>query len=301
MLTDAKNVPHDPGGRRLTARRATALVAALGGVSALVFVLGAPYLWPLFIFPLIVAAVFFFELGSLAVTFWLGNFFVLYYSFRAPATTAEVQQALLGTTLFFLAGLLLGRVQRKNHQTQALLAASSLTDRLTGLYNYGTFADYLHNEVTKIDRYGGQLTLVMLDLDDFKHFNDRYGHETGNEVLRRVGAILRTAVRDADVAARYGGEEFTVLIRGDESHGYELAERLRRAIETSAVQVRGGDDVYCTVSAGIACYPVSSGDETELVERADDALYESKRRGRNRVTIYTGVAVEGELPASLSA
>jgi diguanylate cyclase (GGDEF)-like protein len=67
------------------------------------------------------------------------------------------------------------------------------------------------------------------------------------------------------------------------------------------VQVRGGDDVYCTVSAGIACYPVSSGDETELVERADDALYESKRRGRNRVTIYTGVAVEGELPASLSA
>ena len=212
-----------------------------------------------------------------------------------------MRQALLGTALFFLAGLLLGRVQRKNHEMQAVLAASSLSDRLTGLYNYGTFVDYLHNEVTKIDRYGGELTLVMLDLDHFKQFNDRHGHEAGNDVLRRVGSTLRKAVRDADMAARYGGEEFAVLIRGDETHGYELAERLRRAIETAAIEVRGGMEVFCTVSAGVATYPVGAADETELVERADDALYESKRRGRNRVTIYAGVAELGELPASLTA
>ena len=169
-----------------------------------------------------------------------------------------MRQALLGMVLFFLAGLLLGRVQRKNHEMQALLAASSLSDRLTGLYNYGTFVDYLHNEVTKIDRYGGELTLIMLDLDHFKQFNDRHGHETGNDLLRRVGATLRSAVRDADMAARYGGEEFAVLIRGDETHGYELAERLRRAIETTAVEVRGGDEVFCTVSAGVATLPGSA-------------------------------------------
>ncbi len=244
---------------------------------------------------------FFFELGSLAVTFWLGNFFVLYYSFRAPATAVVVRQALLGMLLFFLAGLLLGRVQRKNHEMQALLAASSLSDRLTGLYNYGTFVDYLHNEVTKSDRYGGELTLIMLDLDHFKEFNDRHGHETGNDALRRVGATLRTMVRDADIAARYGGEEFAVLIRGDETHGFELAERLRLTIESTALEVRDGGEVFCTVSAGVATYPVSAADETELVERADDALYESKRRGRNRVTIYAGVADQSELPASLSA
>lgn len=300
-MTDAKHAPHDLGGRRLTVRRMAALSAALSAVSCLVFLLGADYLWPLFIFPLFLGAVFFFELGSLAVTFWLGNFFVLYYSFRAPATAGVVRQALLGMVLFFLAGLLLGRVQRKNHEMQALLAASSLSDRLTGLYNYGTFVDYLHNEVTKIDRYGGELTLIMLDLDHFKQFNDRHGHEPGNDVLRRVGATLRNAVRDADMAARYGGEEFAVLIRGDETHGYELAERLRRAIETAAVEVRGGGEVFCTVSAGVATYPLSAADETELVERADDALYESKRRGRNRVTIYAGVAEQSELPASLSA
>jgi len=300
-VTPVMHVPHEFGGRRLSLRRGGALISALLGVSALVFVLGAAYLWPLFIFPLFLAAVFFFELGSLAVTLWLGNFFVLYYSFRETASQAMVQQALLGMVLFFAAGLLLGRVQRKNHEMQTLLAASSLSDKLTGLYNYGTFVDYLHNEVTKVDRYGGELTLIMLDLDHFKQFNDKHGHETGNDLLRRVGATLRAAVRDADMAARYGGEEFAVLIRGDETHGYELAERLRRAIETIAVEVRGGEDVFATISAGVASYPLRAADETELVDRADDALYESKRRGRNRVTIHTGLTDESEIPASLSA
>jgi len=295
------HVTHEFGGRRFSLRRGAALISALLAVSALVFVLGAAYLWPLFIFPLFLAAVFFFELGSLTVTVWLGNFFVLYYSFRETASQAMVQQALLGMVLFFVAGLLLGRVQRKNHEMQALLAASSLSDRLTGLYNYGTFVDYLHNEVTKIDRYGGELTLIMLDLDHFKQFNDKHGHETGNDLLRRVGATLRAAVRDADMAARYGGEEFAVLIRGDETHGYELAERLRRAIETIAVEVRGGEDVFATISAGVASYALRAADETELIERADDALYESKRRGRNRVTIHTGPTEESEIPASLTA
>ena len=174
------------------------------------------------------------------MTVWLGNFFVLYHSFAAPATPDLVRQALLGTGLFFLAGLFLGRIQRRHRDTQRELADSTLTDRLTSLYNYGTFVDYLHNEVTKVDRYGGELCLLMLDIDLFKQFNDRHGHEAGNELLRRLGATIGTLVRDADVAARYGGEEFAVLIRGDESQGYELAERLRRAVETVTVEVRGG-------------------------------------------------------------
>ena len=295
---------HDSSGsddRRLVVRRGTALVATLVAVSALVTVVGPAYLWPLFLFPLVLAAVFFFELGSLAVTVWLGNFFVLYYSFLAAATPAVVRQALLGTALFFLAGLLLGRVQRRHRDTQRLLAASTLTDRLTGLYNYGTFVDYLHNEVTKVDRYGGELALLMLDLDHFKQFNDRHGHEAGNELLRRVGGAVGALVRDADVAARYGGEEFAVLIRGDESQGHELAERLRRAVETVTVSLRSGELAGTTISAGIATYPAGAADEAELIESADAALYESKRRGRNRVTIFTGIAGERALPASLSA
>jgi diguanylate cyclase (GGDEF)-like protein len=301
-VTAPRRAPNDDANeRRLTLRRTAALLTSLVGVSALVFVLGVAYLWPLFVFPLILGAVFFFELGSLAVTVWLGNFFVAYYSFRVGATPPLVRQALLGTTLFFAAGLFLGRVQRQSHATQTRLAASTLSDRLTGLYNYGTFIDYLHNEVTKVDRYGGRLTLVMLDLDHFKHFNDKHGHETGNELLRKVGSTLNTLVRDADLAARYGGEEFAVLIRGDETQGYELAERLRRAVEAVAVETRTHELVFATVSGGVATYPSNAADETELIERADDALYESKRRGRNRVTIYTGIAEQGDLPASLTA
>lgn len=286
-MTQTTHVPSDSDGRRLTLRRGAALLASLGVVSALVTVAGPGYLWPLFLCPLVLAAVFFFELGSLVVTVWLGNFFVLYYSFVAPASPEVVRQALLGTALFFVAGLFLGRVQRRHRDAQRELAATTLTDRLTGLYNYGTFVDYLHNEVTKVDRYGGELALLMLDLDHFKQFNDRHGHEAGNELLRRLGGAVGALVRDADVAARYGGEEFAVLIRGDESQGYELAERLRRAVETVTVDVRGGEQVCTTISAGIATYPAGAADEAELIESADAALYESKRRGRNRVTIFS--------------
>ena len=300
-MTQTTHVSSASDARRLTLRRGVVLLGSLAAVSALATLAGPGYLWPLFLFPLVLGAVFFFELGSLAVTVWLGNFFVLYYSFAAPATAEAVRQALLGTALFFLAGLFLGRIQRRHRDTQRELADSTLTDRLTGLYNYGTFVDYLHNEVTKVDRYGGELCLLMLDIDHFKQFNDRHGHEAGNELLRRLGATIGALVRDADVAARYGGEEFAVLIRGDESQGYELAERLRRAVETVTVEVRGGEHVCTTISAGIATYPAGAADEAELIESADAALYESKRRGRNRVTIFTGVSGERELPASLSA
>lgn len=298
-MTRTTHVPTS-GGRRLILRRAAATLAVLAAASVAAAFAGPAYLWPLFLFPLLLAAVFFFELGSLVVVACLGNFFVLYYSFFARATPDLVRQALFGTALFFVAGLFLGRVQRRHRNTQRELAATTLTDRLTGLYNYGTFVDYLRNEITKVDRYGGELSLLMLDLDHFKQFNDRHGHEAGNELLRQVGASIGSLVRGADVAARYGGEEFAVLIRGDESQGYELAERLRRAVETVMVSVRG-ELVCTTLSAGIATYPAGASDEAELIEAADAALYESKRRGRNRVTIFTGVSREGELPASLTA
>jgi len=300
-VTHARQVAHPENGCRFTLRRIAALAASLLTVSVLVVLSGPGYLWPLFVFPLLLAAVFFFELGSVLVTLWLGNFLVAYHSLVEPAGAATVRQALLGTVLLFAAGLLLGRLLRRQRAQHDELAASSLTDRLTGLYNYGTFSDHLHTEVTRVDRYGGELALVMLDLDHFKQFNDRHGHETGNALLRRVGVTLATAVRESDHAARYGGEEFAVLICGDETHGYELAERLRRAVEAIAVTARDGQDVFCTVSAGVATYPSGATHETELVERADDALYESKRRGRNRVTVYAGVADLAELPASLTA
>jgi diguanylate cyclase (GGDEF)-like protein len=287
--------------RRVVARRAAAVAAALTTVTLAALVSGSGVVWPLFVFPLVLAAVFFFEVGSIVVTLWLGAFFVASHGLISTASASGLREATLGTALFLAAGLLLGRLQRRTQEQAARLAASSLTDRLTGLYNYGTFIDHLRNEVTKVDRYGGEVSLIMLDLDHFKQFNDLYGHEAGNDLLSSVGATLRAHVRDADIAARYGGEEFAVLIRGGEIHGYELAQRLRRAVERITLEVRSGDFVGTTISAGVATYPAGSGNEGELIERSDDALYESKRRGRNRVTIHAGAAAEQPAATALSA
>jgi diguanylate cyclase (GGDEF)-like protein len=282
-------------------RRIIAVVSVLTVVSALSVLLGPGYVWPLFVFPLLLAAIFFFELGSLLVTFWLGNFFVLSHSLGPPPAPAALRQALLGMALFFVAGLLLGRFQHRSHESSESLAATCLHDRLTGLYTYGTFVDRLAAEIERSDRDGGDICVIMLDLDHFKRFNDTYGHEAGNDMLKEVGATLRSHVRGADVAARYGGEEFAVLVRGDEAQGFELAQRLRRAVETISVEVRDGRLVYMTVSAGVATYPAGASDKAQLVERSDDALYVSKRRGRNRVTVHTGVSAAEQESAVLTA
>jgi diguanylate cyclase (GGDEF)-like protein len=277
------------------------LTSALVLVSTVLLAGGLLYLWPLFIFPLLLGSVFFFELGGLLVAGWVGAFFVVYFGLRQPVDPATTRQVIVGLVAFSLAGLVLGRVQRDQYLLRGVLAASSLTDRLTGLYNYGTFVDYLHNEATKADRYGGELTLLMFDLDHFKRFNDRHGHEAGNDLLRRVGATLQSVVREADMAARYGGEEFALLISGDAQSGLELAERVRRAIETVAVELRGGEVAYVTASAGVATYGAASPDDTLLIEHADQALYESKRAGRNRVTMHPGAELPEDLTATLSA
>ena len=285
----------------MTPRRAIALTLALLVVSTLVLATGLLYLWPLFIFPLLLAAVCFFELGSLLVAAWVGGFFVAFFALHKGADPATTRQAIVGLAAFSLAGLLFGRLQREQHALRGLLATSSLTDRLTGLYNYGTFIDYLHNEVTKAERYGGPVTLIMFDLDQFKRFNDRYGHEAGNDLLRLVGSTLQAVMREADMAARYGGEEFALLIRGDAYDGYGLAERVRRAIETTAVGLRNGERAYVTASAGVATYVAGSADETLLIEQADAALYESKRRGRNLVTVHAASELPERLDVTLSA
>jgi len=178
--------------------------------------------------------------------------------------------------------LLLGRRQRHNKRLQTALATSSLTDRLTGVYNYGTFVDHLSSEVRTAERYGGELSLIMLDLDHFKRFNDAHGHQAGNALLRELGATLRGLLRGADIVARYGGEEFVVLVRGGELDGLRLAERIRRAVLLLRVPVQDGE-AYVTVSCGVASYPSDARDATRLIEYADTALYASKQGGRNCV------------------
>lgn len=168
-------------------------------------------------------------------------------------------------------------------------------DELTGLANRRQFQRALEREVQRARRYGRQLTLCLLDLDHFKQFNDRWGHQAGDRALATVGDVLRTALREVDVVARYGGEEFGVILpetaarpSGSASNPFPFLERLRRRIEASRISV--ADDVApvgITVSGGVACFPDDADTVEELVREADRSLYVSKSRGRNTLT-YRG-------------
>ena len=153
------------------------------------------------------------------------------------------------------------------------------TDGLTGLANRSTFQRSLGLEVARSTRTGEPLSLLLLDLDHFKHLNDTWGHQTGDEVLRRVAAVLDESCRGFDVPARYGGEEFAVVLPSTAlEQAVAVAERLREMMAGALIEPA------VTISVGVATLPNSAATGEELVRAADEALYASKRAGRNRVT-----------------
>jgi len=167
------------------------------------------------------------------------------------------------------------------------LTRRATTDGLTGLTNRKAFLARLEEDIARLDgRHPG--AVVMLDIDHFKRINDTYGHPFGDEVLRRVAGILEKAVRKGDAAGRYGGEEFVLYLHmADPGRAREGAERFRRMIRQARFH-QGGREVVVTASLGVACSPAHGSGAEELLKRADEALYLSKQRGRDRVTVYPG-------------
>ena len=161
-------------------------------------------------------------------------------------------------------------------------------DELTGLYNRRFLEEYARKLLAMARRKNQPLGVIMMDLDHFKEFNDIYGHETGDRILRHFAKTASRAIREANLAARYGGEEFLVLLpeTGSES-SMLVAERIRHAVERMVVP-SGTEKLLpqVTVSLGIAIYPDHGHGFEEVVQAADKALYESKRAGRNRSTLY---------------
>jgi two-component system cell cycle response regulator len=148
--------------------------------------------------------------------------------------------------------------------------------------------------------------MLMLDADDFKKFNDTYGHIAGDVALAEIGAVLRTAVREIDVVCRYGGEEFSVVLPETDAEGaFVVAEKIRESVAShSFADGDGKRGVHVTVSIGLATYPSSAADREELLRQADDALYQAKHLGRDRVraprstVVYIATGVEpSEIPA----
>mgnify|MGYP000539573572 CR=1 FL=1 len=158
----------------------------------------------------------------------------------------------------------------------------ALTDGLTGLNNHRHFQERLKEEVERTKRYGRELSLLILDIDQFKVFNDTYGHQAGDMVLRAIASIISGEMRRTDFAARYGGEEFSIILP---ETGYKdagvFAERIRRKIAETPLSLLGEEKVFITVSIGFASMGDNTKDKNELIEMADRALYLAKNRGRN--------------------
>lgn len=180
------------------------------------------------------------------------------------------------------------RTRDLKHLNEQLLELSA-TDALTGLKNRGHFDRTFQSAVVHAFRYEQSLSLLVLDIDHFKKFNDTFGHLVGDDCLKMVaGCIRRFVTRPQDLAARYGGEEFVVMLPDTPTSGaVRVAERIRGEIEKTAFRV-SGEQVHLTISVGVCSVTPSKADATkEIFKRADEALYEAKGRGRNGVVVWT--------------
>lgn len=160
----------------------------------------------------------------------------------------------------------------------------SVTDALTGLFNQRYLSERLPAEIERATQYGGRVSLLMMDADTLKQVNDRYGHDRGDQLIRGIADVLREHIRIGDTAIRYAGDEFLVILPdATEEQARAVGERIRQAV----LGLNIAEDIPCSISMGVSTFPDCASNQEELVKHADAALYESKRSGRNRLTVYS--------------
>ncbi len=202
------------------------------------------------------------------------------YILHINATSIKnVDGSILGYTMIV-------RDVTEQERTREKLEELAITDGLTGAYNHKYFQEHLDYEFERAKRYNASLSLIMVDIDYFKNFNDQFGHQLGDEALVSVTRLLKDNLRHIDIVARYGGEEFAVILPNtEEKECFLLAERLR--MKTECYEIKGdANPLRITISLGIATFNGTNfNNKIEFIKAADDALYRAKRGGRNRTEV----------------
>lgn len=224
----------------------------------------------------------------------LCTIFNLVLSYIAFSVIITDKVILKSTFLSYLLGIvivsyflyLLVEYHRRINLIYRKYKAESQEDFLTGLNNVRVFDKELNTAIQEAKMSGEIISLLFLDIDHFKNINDNYGHIEGDLVLKELGNLLHKTCRDRDIVSRNGGEEFSVILRNCSlKEALEVSERLKREIQKRPFKLSGNQVINITVSIGIASYPETTKDIDKLTEQADNALYEAKRAGRNKVAV----------------
>ncbi|MFQ5631433.1 MAG: diguanylate cyclase [bacterium] len=197
-----------------------------------------------------------------------------------PPTTSDFELLTLVNNFFATVLINVDLVER--------LEMQSSTDSLTQLANRRAFENYLQKEIARAERSNLEFSIVMIDIDHFKHYNDRNGHIAGDKLLRQFADVLRKSVRTSDIAARYGGEEFVIILVGVDSQGATaFCHRLRETILHHSFPFGENQTMgFVSASIGLSSFPKHGRDAVTIVAQADEALYNAKASGRNKVCVY---------------
>ncbi len=212
---------------------------------------------------------------------------VQYLYFYHRQELFDDEYALLGT----LSHIATGAIGNAHLHSRAVTL--SMTDELTNLFNRREFMVRLEQDLLRSRRSNKPFSLIMADIDKFKNVNDSYGHTTGDMVLRELAQIFMTITRDIDIVARYGGEEFIFLLPGiPDEIAFQVAERIRKAVEQLPLHINKQESFHVSISMGISCFPKCAQNESSLIENADKALYIAKNNGRNQTVVFSDIKQE---------
>jgi len=190
---------------------------------------------------------------------------------------------------------LLGNAYKHTTEIESVEYSASV-DPLTKLFTRGHFAQRFETEIRRAKNYAHPLSLFLLDIDHFKNINDTYGHSAGDLILTKLGQILRQSVRSSDIAARFGGEEFVVMmLSAGKEQSLAFSENLRKIVESTEFRIPGQQSpLKVTISGGVTTYPMDGDSTIDLLRKADDALYEAKKTGRNRIVLVPEFGLDGK-------